>query len=65
MAIIAGDIFVPGKRIDIISAVYFGLAIGFFLTYVVMLALTPLLQILEDQSAAKRLHAVHPHRHRS
>jgi uncharacterized protein YacL len=48
--IIAGDIFLPGKRIDIITAVYFGLAIGFFLTYVAMLAVTPFLSILEDQT---------------
>jgi uncharacterized protein YacL len=49
-AIVAGDIFLPGKRIDIITAVYFGLAIGFFLTYVAMLAITPLLQVVEDQT---------------
>lgn len=42
-AVIAGDIFLPRKPIDIISAVYFGLIVGVFLTYVVMLVLEPLL----------------------
>ncbi len=41
------DIFIPRKQIDIISAVYFGLAVGAFLTYILMLALTPLIQPLE------------------
>jgi uncharacterized protein YacL len=42
-ATVAADIFVPRKPIDVISAVYFGLLVGVFLTYVVMLVLTPLL----------------------
>jgi uncharacterized protein YacL len=42
-ATVAGDILVPRKPIDVISAVYFGLLVGVFLTYVVMLVLTPLL----------------------
>jgi uncharacterized protein YacL len=42
-ATVAGDIFVPRKPIDVISSVYFGLLVGVFLTYVVMLVLTPLL----------------------
>jgi uncharacterized protein YacL len=42
-ATIAGDIFVRRKPIDVISAVYFGLLVGVFLTYVVMLVLTPLM----------------------
>ncbi len=41
--VIAVDIFIPRKQIDIISAVYVGLAVGAFLTYILMLALTPLL----------------------
>jgi uncharacterized protein YacL len=40
---IAADIFVPRKPIDVISAVYFGLLVGVFLTYIVMLVLTPLM----------------------
>src|SRR6476620_1546266 len=42
-ATIAADIWVRRKPIDVISAVYFGLLVGVFLTYVVMLVLTPLL----------------------
>ena len=42
-AVITADIFTPRKPIDIISAVYFGLVVGVFLTYVVMLVLEPLL----------------------
>jgi uncharacterized protein YacL len=41
--VIAIDILVPSKPIDAISAVYFGLLVGVFLTYIVMLLLTPLL----------------------
>lgn len=41
--VVAIDIFLPRKPIDVISAVYFGLVVGIFLTYVVMLVLTPLL----------------------
>jgi uncharacterized protein YacL len=40
---IALDVLIPRKPIEIISAVYFGLLVGVFLTYVVMLVLTPLL----------------------
>ena len=42
-AVIAIDLFVPKKRIDIISTVYFGTLVGFFMTYVVSVALTPLI----------------------
>lgn len=41
--VIAIDILVPKKRIEIISTVYFGTLIGFFLTYIVSLALVPLI----------------------
>lgn len=37
------DVLVPRKRLDIISAVYFGVLVGLFLTYVVGIALSPLL----------------------
>jgi uncharacterized protein YacL len=40
---IGADVLLPRKPIDVISAVYFGLLVGVFLTYVVMLVLTPLL----------------------
>jgi uncharacterized protein YacL len=42
-ATIAADIFVPRKPIDVVSSVYFGLLVGVFLTYIVMLVLTPLM----------------------
>jgi len=42
--VIAVDVLFRKKRLDTISAVYFGLIVGIFLTYVVSIALTPLLQ---------------------
>lgn len=41
-AVIAADVFIPRKQIDIISGVYFGLLVGVLLTYVLTLALQPL-----------------------
>jgi uncharacterized protein YacL len=38
------DYLVPQKRIDTISAIYFGLVVGVLLTYVVTLAITPVLR---------------------
>lgn len=49
-ATIAADIWVRRKPIDVISAVYFGLLVGIFLTYVVMLVLTPLMPPQADTS---------------
>ena len=44
-AIVVGiDMVFPKKKLDTISAVYFGLIVGIFLTYVVSIALTPLMQ---------------------
>lgn len=43
LAVLAGDWLVRRKRLDVITAVYFGMIIGLFLTYVVKLALTPVL----------------------
>jgi uncharacterized protein YacL len=40
--VIAADVFVRRKRLDTVSAVYFGLIVGLLLTYVAFLALTPL-----------------------
>src|SRR5260370_6514739 len=40
--VIAIDVRVRRKELETISAVYFGLIVGMFLTYVVRLALTPL-----------------------
>ena len=43
LCIIAVDTLFPRKRLETISAVYFGLIVGLFLAYVANLALTPLL----------------------
>ncbi len=42
-AVIVGDIYIPRKRIDTISAVYFGLVVGVLLTYILGIAAAPLL----------------------
>jgi len=42
VAVIAVDVAIPRKQLDTISAVYFGLIVGFFLAYVAGLAITPL-----------------------
>jgi uncharacterized protein YacL len=42
-AVLAADMGVRRKRLDTITAVYFGTIIGLFLTYVFQLALTPIL----------------------
>lgn len=49
VAVIAIDIVIPAKRIDTITAVYFGILVGLFLTYVAGLALTPLIEHLADR----------------
>jgi uncharacterized protein YacL len=41
--VIAVDVLLGRKRLETMSAVYFGLVVGLFLTYVVRVALTPLL----------------------
>lgn len=43
VAVILFDVLTPRKRLDTISAVYFGLIIGLFLTYVLQLALSSVL----------------------
>lgn len=48
--VIAADIFLPRKQIDTISAVYFGLLIGVFLTFILTLALEPLLSTADQNS---------------
>ena len=48
MAIIGLDSFVRKKRIETISAIYFGLLIGLLLTYVFGIVLSPLLENIED-----------------
>jgi len=46
--VIIGDIYAPKKRIDTISAVYFGLLIGVLLTYILSIAAAPMLERLGD-----------------
>ena len=41
------DIFTPRKRIEVISAIYFGLLIGVLLSYMMMQTMTPLLETLK------------------
>jgi uncharacterized protein YacL len=43
-ATIAMDVFSGRKKLDTITAVYFGLVIGLFLTYVLTIAMSPLLE---------------------
>lgn len=42
-SVLIADIYMRRKRLDTITAVYFGTVIGLFLTYVFQLALTPIL----------------------
>jgi uncharacterized protein YacL len=42
LTVIAADIAIPRKRVDWISAIYFGLLVGLILTYVMGLAIIPL-----------------------
>jgi len=46
--VIAADIFLPRKQIDTISAVYFGLLVGVFLTFILSLALEPLISKADE-----------------
>lgn len=41
--VVIGDIYAPKKKIDTISSLYFGILIGVLLTYVLSVALAPLL----------------------
>ena len=43
LGVIAVDIFTPRKQIEVISAIYFGLLVGVLLTYILWLALAPLI----------------------
>jgi uncharacterized protein YacL len=51
LAVIALDMFTKTKRLDIITAVYFGLIVGLFLTYVAQFAFDPFLDIIEPTDA--------------
>jgi uncharacterized protein YacL len=50
-AVLAADVSIRRKRLDTITAVYFGLIIGVVLTYVLFLALSPLLAKANAQFA--------------
>jgi len=51
LGVIALDVVIPRKRLDTITAVYFGLIVGLFLAYVVGLALTPMFASLAAGAA--------------
>ncbi|MEM1227760.1 MAG: PIN domain-containing protein [Planctomycetota bacterium] len=44
IAVVIFDIYVPRKRIDTVTAVYFGVLIGVLLTYILTIAAAPLLE---------------------
>jgi uncharacterized protein YacL len=55
VAVVVADIFVPRKRIDTVSSVYFGVLIGVLLSYVLWVAVAPLFGATReaiDQSAS-------------
>ena len=51
--VIALDICIRRKRVDTISAVYFGLVVGLFMAYVAGLALTPLFPVDDPSNPSK------------
>ena len=40
--VIAADVFIPRKRIEAITAIYFGMLVGLFMTFIANIAMTPL-----------------------
>ena len=59
LGVIGIDMGVRRKRLDIVSAVYFGLIVGLFLAWVAGLALTPLLPIPASEEYAEYSAKVH------
>jgi uncharacterized protein YacL len=53
IAVLCLDIFTPRKRIQTISAIYFGLIVGLFLGYLVQIAIEPLFTYLFQDSALR------------
>jgi uncharacterized protein YacL len=49
--VLLADILIRRKRLDVITAVYFGAVIGLFLSYVLQLGLTPLMEGLRSDVA--------------
>ncbi len=58
MVVIALDMTLRTKRLDTISAVYFGLIVGLFLTYVAGFLLSPFLDLIERDDPAKPWHTI-------
>ena len=58
VVIVLFDMAIKNKKLDVISAVYFGLIIGFLLTYIVVTAISPFLDLMggskDDFKAADR-----------
>jgi uncharacterized protein YacL len=52
-AVLAADVFIRRKRLDVITAVYFGAVIGLFLSYVLQLGLTPLMEQMQNADVAE------------
>ena len=48
VGVIAVDVAIRQKQLDVISAVYFGLIVGLFMAYVAFVALTPLFPTAEE-----------------
>ena len=44
LGVIAIDIFTPRKRIEVVSAIYFGLIVGFLITRMLWIAISPLVE---------------------
>jgi uncharacterized protein YacL len=55
--IVGVDVSLRRKRLDVISAVYFGLAVGLFLAYIIGLPLAPLLESIRNKAVAPLIHA--------
>lgn len=51
LSILLIDVLIPKKRVEVISAIYFGLLIGVLLTYLLNLALAPLFSMLDSMNA--------------
>ena len=47
IAIVVADIYVPRKRIDTISSIYFGVLVGILLSYVLWIGVSPMLEQAE------------------
>jgi len=53
LAVICLDIFTKQKQLDIVTAIYFGLIVGLFLTYVSQFAFEPFLDIIEPSDPSR------------